>query len=64
MAKTNVMDAQMLCDSANQECQRLGELYEKSNIFAKAKIMLRLIKASTKAVDAKYALELAKQEQK
>lgn len=61
MAKTNIIDAQELYDSAMRESQRLGELYEKANIFAKAKIILQLIKASADAVDARNALELAKQ---
>lgn len=64
MAKSNIIDAQELYDSAMQESQRLGELYEKANIFAKAKILVQLIKASANSVDAGNALELAKQEQK
>lgn len=64
MAKTNIVDAQSLYDSAMQESQRLTALYEKANIFTKAKVMLQLIKASANAVDARNALELAKQEQK
>lgn len=61
MAKTNIIDAQMLYDSAMQESQRLAALYEKANIFTKAKLLVQLIKASANAVDARNALEIAKQ---
>jgi len=64
MAKTNIVDAQSLYDSAMQESQKVAAIYEKANIFTKAKLLVKLMKASTNAVDARNALELAKQEQK
>lgn len=63
MAKTNIVDAQSLYDSAMQESQRLSALYEKANIFAKAKIMIQLFKASNNLLDAENALEIAIYEQ-